>query len=42
LAEASTEAPAEAPEMDDAAMQELMKMYESEGTDEPASVQGLY
>lgn len=42
MAEASAEAPTEAPEMDDAAMQELMKMYESEGSDEPASVQGLY
>lgn len=28
-------------EMDDATMQELMKLYEEEGSDEPADVNGL-
>ena len=38
----STPAAEGEPEMDDAAMQELMKMYEEEGTDEPEDVNGLY
>jgi hypothetical protein len=41
MAEASEQAPGGEPEMDDAAMQELMKMYEEEGTDEPADIVGL-